>query len=77
MIFIILRILASLIILPIVVILAFFKIFGELLSKTSEYFLDPLDRLAGDLSVMKLAKKLDQENKELKKKLEDLEGEKR
>ena len=54
----------------------FLKIFGGVLSATFEYFCEQIDKFSDHLSIVKLAKELRDENKQLKKKIEILENEK-
>ncbi len=53
------------------------KMFGDVLSTTFEYFCELMDKFSDHLSIVKLAKKLRDENKQLKKKIETLENQQR
>lgn len=55
----------------------FFKMFGDVLSATFEYFCEQIDKFSDHLSIVKLAKELRDENRELKKKIELLESQQR
>ena len=70
------RFIITTILLIISVPLYFVKIIGDTLSSLFEYFYDRIDDLARELSVYNLAKRISDENKELKKKIKSLENEK-
>lgn len=53
------------------------KMFGDVLSTTFEYFCELIDKFSDHLSIVKLAKELRDENKQLKKKIELLENQQR
>lgn len=53
------------------------KMFGDVLSTTFEYFCERIDKFSDHLSIVKLAKELRDENKQLKKKIELLENQQR
>lgn len=53
------------------------KMFGDVLSTTFEYFCALIDKFSDHLSIVKLAKELRDENKQLKKKIETLENQQR
>lgn len=55
----------------------FFKMLGDVLSSTFEYFCELVDKFSDHLSIVKLAKELRDENKQLKKKIELLENQQR
>lgn len=55
----------------------FLKMFGDVLSTTFEYFCELIDKFGDHLSIVKLAKELRDENRELKKKIETLENQQR
>lgn len=55
----------------------FLKMFGDVLSTTFEYFCEQIDKFSDYLSIVKLAKELRDENRELKKKIELLESQQR
>ena len=55
----------------------FFKMLGDVLSTTFEYFCELMDKFSDHLSIVKLAKELRDENKQLKKKIELLENQQR
>lgn len=55
----------------------FLKMFGDVLSTTFEYFCELIDKFSDHLSIVKLAKELRDENKQLKKKIELLENQQR
>ena len=55
----------------------FLKMFGDVLSATFEYFCERIDKFSDHLSIVKLAKELRDENKQLKKKIELLENQQR
>lgn len=55
----------------------FLKMFGDVLSTTFEYFCEQIDKFSDHLSIVKLAKELRDENRELKKKIELLENQQR
>lgn len=55
----------------------FLKMFGDVLSTTFEYFCERIDKFCDHLSIVKFAKELRDENKELKKKIELLENQQR
>ena len=52
----------------------FLKMFGDILSTTFEYFCELIDKFSDHLSIIKFAKELRDENKQLKKKIELLEN---
>ena len=70
------RFIITVILLIISIPLYFVKIIGDTLSSLFEYFYDRIDDLVRELSVYNLAKRLSDENKELKKKIKSLENEK-
>ena len=53
------------------------KMFGDVLSTTFEYFCELIDKFSDHLSIVKLAKELRDENKQLKEKIELLENQQR
>lgn len=55
----------------------FFKMLGDVLSTTFDYFCELIDKFSDHLSIVKLAKELRDENRELKKKIELLENQQR
>ena len=55
----------------------FFKMLGDVLSTTFEYFCELIDKFSDHLSIVELAKELRDENRELKKKIETLENQQR
>lgn len=55
----------------------FLKMLGDVLSTTFEYFCELIDKFSDHLSIVKLAKELRDENKQLKKKIELLENQQR
>lgn len=55
----------------------FLKMLGDVLSTTFEYFCELMDKFSDHLSIVKLAKELRDENKQLKKKIELLENQQR
>ena len=55
----------------------FFKMLGDVLSTTFEYFCELIDKFGDHLSIVKLAKELRDENRELKRKIELLENQQR
>ena len=55
----------------------FLKMFGDVLSITFEYFCELMDKFSDHLSIVKLAKELRDENKQLKNKIELLENQQR
>ena len=55
----------------------FFKILGGVLSATFDYFCEQIDKFSDHLSIIKLAKELRDENRQLKKKIELLENQQR
>ena len=53
------------------------KMLGDVLSATFEHFCELIDKFSDHLSIVKLAKELRDENKQLKKKIELLENQQR
>ena len=71
------RLFLCLIALIIATVFFFFKMLGDVLSSTFEYFCELMDKFSDHLSIVKLAKELRDENKQLKKKIELLENQQR
>ena len=71
---IILRIVLLFLIIPIALCFYFLKGFGELLMELSEFFFDEIDSFTRELGVVRLARKLEAENKKLKHESESEDG---